>query len=83
MDTYIDLAGSSGIRSYKIGLDYIIVKFKTGSIYLYDYASTGILHVEKMKSLAMNGDGLNKYTFNIKSLVLLRGLILSITYSNK
>lgn len=61
METYSNLNGKSGIRSYEIGLDSIKIMFTSGSVYLYDYAVTGIEKVEHMKELALEGIGLNKY----------------------
>ncbi len=61
MDRYLNLGGNSGIRAYEIGIDSIKVMFTTGAVYLYNYASTGIDRVERMKSLAMRGVGLNSY----------------------
>jgi len=61
MKTYLDLGGKSGIRSYETGLDFIKVMFSSGSVYLYDYACTGMECVEKMKELAIKGTGLNSY----------------------
>jgi len=61
MKRYLDLGGKSGIRSYEMGMDFIKVMFSSGSVYLYDYAYTGIERVEKMKELAMEGMGLNSY----------------------
>ncbi|MNE51998.1 hypothetical protein D3C80_1466520 [compost metagenome] len=52
---------NSGILSYSIGTDYIVVKFNTGGIYTYSYKSAGISHVERMKDLAQKGRGLNTY----------------------
>jgi len=61
MKTYSDLGGRSGINSYELGMDFIKVMFSSGSIYLYNYASTGIERVEQMKELAIQGMGLNSY----------------------
>ncbi|PLY09981.1 MAG: hypothetical protein C0626_07265 [Arcobacter sp.] len=61
MTTYKDINGDSGVLRYKINNDKIIVEFKGGSQYLYTYASAGQTHIEKMKVLAQNGDGLNSY----------------------
>ncbi len=35
MERYMDINGDSGVLSYEIGHDYIIVKFKTGAVYIY------------------------------------------------
>ena len=62
MERYRNSGGDSGISSYEIGTDYIIVKF-TGTFrtYRYSYWKAGQLHVENMKRLARSGSGLNSY----------------------
>lgn len=65
METYKNLGGNSGISSYAFENDFIKIKFKDGSVYLYTYASTGMENVEQMKKFAQKGRGLttfiNKY----------------------
>ena len=61
MEIYKDIDGDSGVAAYENGENFIRVKFKDGSIYLYTYASTGQGDIEHMKSLAIAGDGLNSY----------------------
>lgn len=63
MKQYLNKSGKSAIEYYEIGLDYIIVTFKSGRIrnYLYNYNSTGRVFVENMKVLAENGGGLNSF----------------------
>jgi len=61
METYNDVNGDSGVAGYESGDDYIRVRFKNGSIYLYTYAQPGQNHVEHMITLAVAGDGLNSY----------------------
>ncbi|MDB5228429.1 MAG: hypothetical protein JWN78_2622 [Bacteroidota bacterium] len=52
----------SGVESYKIGKDFIEVKFKTKfKPYMYNYKVTGKTHVEKMKKLARANKGLSTY----------------------
>lgn len=62
MERYRNSGGDSGVSSYEIGADYIIVKF-SGSIrtYRYSYRKAGKHHVETMKRLARSGSGLNSY----------------------
>jgi hypothetical protein len=55
---YRNVHGESGIAAYETGPDYIRVTFKHGGTYAYDYATTGQLHVERMKVLAATGKGL-------------------------
>ena len=65
MKLYKKRSGSTGISAYSIGSDHIKIRFVDGSIYLYDFKSTGKKNVEKMKQLAEEGKGLatfiNKY----------------------
>lgn len=61
MERYANTSGNSGVSSYEIGSDYILVGFTTGRLYEYTYASAGGDHIENMKSLAQSGSGLNSY----------------------
>ena len=62
MKKYAGANNNSGVVCYEIGDDYTMIKF-VGSerIYLYTYASAGIIAIEKMKMLAKKGKGLNTY----------------------
>ena len=61
MQPYYNLGGNSGIAAFTIGDDYIDVQFHSGMTYRYSYASTGADHVEQMKQLALQGQGLNSF----------------------
>lgn len=62
MQPYRDIDGDSGVEAYEIGDDYIAVKFyRTPKLYRYSYGKAGRYHVEQMKMLARNGNGLNSY----------------------
>lgn len=63
MPRYKDTDGDSGIYAYEIGPDWIEVEFSRGTtrFYRYTYASAGSGHVEMMKKLAAQGDGLNTF----------------------
>ena len=62
MQPYRNVNGNSNVEAYKIGDNYIEVKFRgTAKIYCYSYNSAGMVHVEKMKELAEQGHGLNSY----------------------
>lgn len=63
MAWYKNLGGDSGIDSYNVGLDRIIITFNTGASYEYTYHSAGVDHIENMKSLAKQGQGLNSYIY--------------------
>jgi hypothetical protein len=59
MESYRNRA--SGVKAYQIGIDYILVKFNSFKVYKYSYAKAGRFKVEKMKTLAVRGRGLNSY----------------------
>lgn len=61
MAHYKNKGGDSGVSDYGIGSDHIIVEFNDGSQYLYNYAVTGEDNVERMKILAVEGEGLNTF----------------------
>jgi hypothetical protein len=61
MQHYRNLSGDSGVTGYKIGVNYILVQFRTGKSYRYSYAHAGRQHVERMKLLATAGRGLSTY----------------------
>lgn len=54
-------SGSSGVSAYNCGPTFIIVQFKSGDRYLYNYTATGRRHVEAMKKLAAQNKGLATY----------------------
>lgn len=61
MERYRNIGGNSGIRSYEIGADSIIIEFSDGGKYLYNNQSTGSSNIERMKTLAVSGRGLNSF----------------------
>ena len=61
MQPYRNIAGSSGVKAFEIGPDYITIEFSDGSTYRYTYASAGRENVEHMKGLAEAGQGLNAF----------------------
>ncbi len=61
MPLYKNWGGNSGVHSYEVGSDYIIVTFNTGVSYEYTYSSAGASHIEILKNLANKGSGLNSY----------------------
>jgi hypothetical protein len=64
MERYRNTSGNSGVYSYEIGNDYIRVQFSSGQTYRYSYKKAGNHNVEKIKTLARNGSGLNAYINN-------------------
>ena len=61
MPNYANLSGKSGVRAYQLGPGYILVSFKDGSTYRYDYPTTGKSQVDEMQNRARAGYGLNRY----------------------
>ena len=63
MERYRNSGSDSGVSAYEIGSNYIIVKFSgSARTYTYSYGGgAGYNHVENMKKLAKNGNGLNAY----------------------
>lgn len=61
MGKYRNISGNSGVYSYEIGNDCIRVQFSSGQTYSYSYKKAGNHNVEKMKSLARKGSGLNSF----------------------
>lgn len=63
MTPYKNINGRSGVESYEITEDAILVRFKSGRFrnYLYDYRRPGKAVVDRMKALATQGHGLNSY----------------------
>lgn len=62
VELYKNLSGNSGVSNYAIGKDFIEIKFnENDNIYIYNYFLNGEKHIEKMKELAVKGEGLNTY----------------------
>lgn len=61
MERYKNFGGDSDITGYEIRSDSIAVKFRNNSVYIYSYQSAGRINVERMKTLAISGHGLNSF----------------------
>jgi hypothetical protein len=63
MTPYKNLGRDSNIESYDISEDSIHVRFKGGRVrnYLFDSSNPGQIIVDKMKVLALQGQGLNEF----------------------
>lgn len=61
MTRYKNLSTDSGVTAFDIGDDHIIVEFKSGDRYLYNFDIPGKDAVEAMKILATKGIGLSTY----------------------
>jgi len=58
---YKNFSGTSGVRFYEPGPTFIRVWFEQGGCYEYDDNKPGPHHVEEMKRLAEEGQGLATY----------------------
>ena len=65
MERYQNRGGNSGVVSFRISTDAIIVQFRDGSQYLYNAVRPGQATVDQMKTLAKAGQGLNSYISRI------------------
>jgi hypothetical protein len=61
MTSYGNSSGKSGVSAFEIRDRAILIEFRHGGKYLYDYDTTGREHVEDMKLLAVDGLGLASY----------------------
>jgi len=61
MEKYANLSGKSGVASFEIGEDFICIKFRDGSKYLYNNERTEFSNIQKMILLARSGKGLNSF----------------------
>ncbi len=63
MVPYRNLGGNSNVIAYEVNETSITVQFASGKVrfYLYDYSKPGSEIVERMKTLALQGRGLNSY----------------------
>lgn len=58
---YGNRSGRSGVAGYALVGNGIAVRFIDGAIYLYDRDCPGPAHVQRMKQLARDGNGLSTY----------------------
>jgi len=63
---YKNLNGDSLVDAYDIDVDYVLIKFKDNTRYLYNVHHTGENNIEILKSLAKEGKGL--YHFILENL---------------
>lgn len=62
MTPYENRSGGSGVVSYRLGDDSISIQFLgSDRVYAYTHDSAGEQHVERMKDLAVAGEGLCTY----------------------
>ncbi len=62
MQKYEDIDKDSKVECFQNNETSIKVRYKDSSkVYVYSYDKPGRLHVERMKRLALSGDGLNSF----------------------
>ena len=61
MERYRHLSGDSGVTDYELGQDFIRIRFQGGLTYRYGHVRPGQHHVDRMKALAIAGQGLGTY----------------------
>lgn len=61
MQRYRNWSGTSGVRSFEIGPDFIVLAYRSGDLYLYTYETAGKENVDEMKRLALKGSHLNAF----------------------
>jgi hypothetical protein len=61
MQRYRNWSGTSGVREFEIGVDFIVLRWSGQRLYKYTHASIGERNVEEMKRLALKGSHLNKF----------------------
>ncbi len=61
LERYKNPGGNSGVVAYEIGNDSITIQFRDGAVYLYNNQRTGSVNIERLKSLAISGQGLNGF----------------------
>jgi hypothetical protein len=61
MRRYRNWSGTSGVRAFEIGPDFIVLQWNGPELYTYSYAKVGEQNVEEMKRLALKGSHLNKF----------------------
>lgn len=58
---HIYQGANSGVAAYNTGPNFIVIQFRSGERYLYNYVTPGRKHVETMKKLARQNEGLATY----------------------
>ena len=61
MQRYRNFSGTSGVKAFEIGPDFIVLQYVSGEPYRYTYETAGRENVEEMKRLALQGSHLNKF----------------------
>jgi len=61
MTRYNSADSNTGVIAFETGHDFIKIKFRDGSVYLYTAQRTGAAAIAQMKALAKKGEGLTTY----------------------
>ena len=61
MEDYKNLSGKEAIKAYAIEASHIDVQYADSAVYRYSHITPGRDHVERMKELALKGQGLGPY----------------------
>jgi len=61
MERYSNRVGDSGVTAFEIKADSITIQFRDSSLYLYNNVHPGQQMIDKMKTLALGGQGLDSY----------------------
>jgi len=56
-----DSGQDSGVQSFALLTDGILIRFRGDDVYLYDHDRPGATHVKAMRILALQGSGLSTY----------------------
>ena len=68
MKDYANLSGNSGVMQYDAEDEYVIVMFTSGNFIGYNYDDYGKQTVDKIKELAEQGFGLNRFLNTLKQI---------------
>ena len=67
MERYKNSGGKSNVVAYEIGPDFVSICFADGGKYIYTNQSAGLANIEKMKQLALTGQGVNSFINRVVS----------------
>ncbi|WP_206613194.1 hypothetical protein [Pseudodesulfovibrio sp. S3] len=61
MQKHANRGGDSGIEAFRIESDGICIQYIKAGTYTYTVGKLGQDHIDNMKQLALEGEGLNEY----------------------
>jgi hypothetical protein len=65
LESYGNASGDSAVRAFEISATSIVVVFRSGRTYVYDHFRPGKRDVERMKALALAGEGLGRFISDV------------------